>query len=181
MDNSNQSQLWFLHPVGNTEHPANQMLESRRKIPGNEHPNIIRAITIGASAYRQSQYSKAELLNRQEIASGLTRLISIDSGDDGMEESHYGQGMANTSTQLTSIDSEDDKMEQIMEENVSIYTSNDTEPLKYIEKIATGLFGNLEPPDSNCLKRVHRILPELLRGFTLRIGGEKTLQLTLRL
>jgi hypothetical protein len=160
--------------VENTELPAIQILESRRKIPDNEHPNIIQTITNGASAYhQQSQYSKAEPLNRQDIASDSTILNSVDSGDDGMKESRYGQDTANTSTQLTSIDSRYDKMEQFMEENVSIYTSNDTEPLKYIEKIATSLFGNLEPPDSSCLKRVHSILPELLRGFALRIGREK--------
>jgi len=59
----------------------------------------------------------------------------------------------------------------------TVYTSSDIpESSAYIQQLATSLFESSQLPDSKSLERVLKILPDLLQGFALGIGGEQQAQ-----
>lgn len=66
------------------------------------------------------------------------------------------------------------KEEKSPADDKSIYTSDIPEFLAYAKELATNFFKNSELlPDNNSLKKIYKVLPDLLRGFALRIGTER--------
>ena len=90
--------------------------------------------------------------------------------------SSHGQNTIDISTIPTSVDpggDQEGKGDRSSTDNTSIYTSDIPESLAYAQELATNFFKISEPlPDVKYLKRIHEVLPDLLRGFALRIGAE---------
>jgi nucleoside phosphorylase len=78
----------------------------------------------------------------------------------------------NVSTKGTSMDPGDQEMDQDPGDNESIYTSDVPQSLAYIQELSKSFLKKSELPDAKSLGRIREILPELLRGFAQRIGGE---------
>ncbi|PYI19447.1 hypothetical protein BO99DRAFT_384495 [Aspergillus violaceofuscus CBS 115571] len=79
---------------------------------------------------------------------------------------------ANTSKTGTSVYLEGQEMYQYSADNKSVYTSNAQRSRAYVQELATSLFKNSETPDAKSLERIRKSLPDLLRGFAQRLGGE---------
>ncbi|KAI4714339.1 hypothetical protein J4E89_000018 [Alternaria sp. Ai002NY15] len=89
--------------------------------------------------------------------------------------SSYGRDTIGISTVPTSIDPGGDQEVGGVSptDDASIYTSNIPEASAYAQELATSFFGISEPlPDLKYLERIHEVLPNLLRGFALKIGAE---------
>ncbi|CAI7622322.1 unnamed protein product [Penicillium manginii] len=82
------------------------------------------------------------------------------------------RGTGNVSTKGTSMDPEDQEMDQGPADNESIYTSDVPQSLAYIQELSKSFFKGSELPDAKSLERIRENLPDLLRGFAQRIGGE---------
>jgi ankyrin repeat protein len=82
------------------------------------------------------------------------------------------QKTANASTIHTSVDAGGQGKEQDLADTESVYTSDVPGSLAYMQELVASFFKSSELPDAESLDRVCAILPDLLRGFALRIGGE---------
>lgn len=80
--------------------------------------------------------------------------------------------MVNISTTGTSVDLGGQQMDQDPADNESIYTSDVPRSLAFVQKLAKSFFKDSETPEAESLERVRESLPDLLRGFAQRIGGE---------
>jgi hypothetical protein len=83
------------------------------------------------------------------------------------------RGTVNASTKGTSVDLGSQKVDEDLGDTTSQYTSDVPECLAYVQELATSFLGASELPDTQSLERMHRCLPDLLRGFAQRIGGER--------
>jgi hypothetical protein len=70
------------------------------------------------------------------------------------------------------MDPGDQKMIQDFADDESIYTSDVPQSLAYIQELSKSFFKESELPDAKSLERIRENLPDLLRGFAQRIGGE---------
>jgi hypothetical protein len=90
----------------------------------------------------------------------------------GISQASYAQETINASTIQTSVDPGVKEIEKDSADNESVYTSDILESLEFNQELTTSFFENSELPDNRCLERIREILPDLLQGFALRIGGE---------
>ncbi|KAI0553279.1 hypothetical protein F4679DRAFT_502942 [Xylaria curta] len=85
----------------------------------------------------------------------------------------HGQEPADTSMIQTSISLRDRGKNQNLTNAISIYKSDIAESPTYIQELAASVLRGSQLQDTESLERVLKILPELLREFSLKIGGEK--------
>ncbi|OJJ42360.1 hypothetical protein ASPZODRAFT_147347 [Penicilliopsis zonata CBS 506.65] len=90
----------------------------------------------------------------------------------GVWSSRDARETVNVSTMVTSVEPGALKMDQDLADNESIYTSDAPRSLAYVRELARSFFKDSELPDVQSLERIHKSLPDLLRGFAQRIGGE---------
>lgn len=90
----------------------------------------------------------------------------------GFWSSRDAQEMVNVSTTGTSVHLEGQEMDQDPTDTESIYTSDSPRSLAYVQELAKSFFKDSKPPDSKFLEGIRESLPDLLRGFAQRIGGE---------
>jgi hypothetical protein len=134
----------------------------------------------GESHSAEEDHPRPEESNRDSrarypsMAVGITATASSAVSRDIWSSSH-GQNTIVVSTIPTSIHHEGDyegKRGGSPTEKASIYTSDVTESMIYAQELATSFFKNSEPPDAIYLKKICEVLPDLLRGFALRVGAE---------
>ncbi|GFF93051.1 hypothetical protein IFM53868_07058 [Aspergillus udagawae] len=80
--------------------------------------------------------------------------------------------MVNASTAGTSVEPGGQEMDGDSADDESIYTSDVPRSLAYVQELASSFFRGAELPDAESLERIRDGLPDLLRGFAQRIGGE---------
>ncbi|GIC87262.1 5'-methylthioadenosine/S-adenosylhomocysteine nucleosidase family protein [Aspergillus udagawae] len=78
----------------------------------------------------------------------------------------------NASTAGTSVDPGGQEMDGDSADDESIYTSDVPRSLAYVQELVSSFFRGAELPDAESLERIRDGLPDLLRGFAQRIGGE---------
>ncbi|KAF5688882.1 NACHT ankyrin domain-containing protein [Fusarium globosum] len=90
-----------------------------------------------------------------------------------MAQSGSRHDFDNGSTVPTSVDMGEQGKSQDTTDNTSIYTSDIPESSKYMYDLAASFFEPSQIPESDSLERILKSLPDILRGFALRIGGEQ--------
>ncbi|KAH0595471.1 hypothetical protein MHUMG1_06646 [Metarhizium humberi] len=144
-----------------------EMQQSSRKVKWSE-PSVENANSIdrteAATEWQTYDYPPSMTQVTATRSSGLSR---------DFWSSAYAQDTAIASTTHTSVDAVGKGKEPVLADTESVYTSDIPESLAYVQELATSFFKESELPDTESLDRVFAILPVLLRGFALRLGGEK--------
>jgi hypothetical protein len=110
----------------------------------------------------------------EDYPPSTTAIIATESSamSQGFWSSGDAQGTVNASTTGTSVLPSGQKMDQDLADLESIYTSDVPRSLAYVKELASSFFRDSKLPDAQSLERIRESLPDLLRGFAQRIGGE---------
>lgn len=130
-----------------------------------------------AAKYSQQSPEEANLTSEESTKTyrpSMTEMTATESStlSHDVWSSKDARETGNVSTKGTSMDPGDQEMDQDPADNESIYTSDVTQSLAYIQELSKSFFKESELPDAKSLERIRENLPELLRGFAQRIGGE---------
>jgi nucleoside phosphorylase len=125
-------------------HDSSKGADPTREVPTEDYPPSMAAITTTES-------------------SALSR--GFGSSGDALET-------VNASTAGTSMDPGGQEMNRDSADDESIYTSDVPRSLAYVQELASSFFRGSDIPDAKSLERIRDGLPDLLRGFAQRIGGE---------
>ena len=110
----------------------------------------------------------------EDYQPSATAIIATESSvlSQGLWSSEDARVTVNASTTGTSVDPGGQQMDQELADHASIYTSDVPKSLAYVQELASSFFKGSEYPDAQSLERIRESLPDLLRGFAQRIGGE---------